>query len=142
MYVSPPTKALVLILSTSKRLFEPGISRISVYYEIFDVFVTVCRDKFLIIKPTRCANFSNLFLNGILPNDWQRNCPKLVDFHTKNKFEKLAHLVGFIIRNILRKLWYSCSQGISIRRKTHLFFYCTLIHMYWNKCKIYYLEFN
>jgi hypothetical protein len=27
----------------------------------------------------------------------QRNCPKYVDFHSKNKFEKLVHLVGFII---------------------------------------------
>jgi len=29
---------------------------------IFDVHVTVRRVKFLIIKPTRCSNFSNLFL--------------------------------------------------------------------------------
>ena len=29
---------------------------------LFDVHVTVHRDKFLIIKPTRCTNFSNLFL--------------------------------------------------------------------------------
>jgi len=28
----------------------------------FDVHVTVHRDKFLIIKPTRYTNFSNLFL--------------------------------------------------------------------------------
>ena len=28
----------------------------------FDVHVTVHRDKFLIIKPTRCTNFSDLFL--------------------------------------------------------------------------------
>jgi len=26
--------------------------------------------------------------------------PKHVEFHSKNKFEKLVHLVGFIIRNI------------------------------------------
>jgi len=31
-------------------------------------------------------------------DDGQRNCPKYVDFHSKNKFEKLVHLVGFIIR--------------------------------------------
>jgi len=29
---------------------------------------------------------------------WKRNCPKHVDFYFKNKFEKLVHLVGFIIR--------------------------------------------
>ena len=32
------------------------------------------------------------------PNDGQRNCPKHVEFYSKNKFEKLVHLVGFIIR--------------------------------------------
>jgi len=29
----------------------------------FDIHVTVHHDKFLIIKPTRCTNFSNLFLD-------------------------------------------------------------------------------
>jgi len=29
-------------------------------------------------------------------DDGQRNCPKLVEFYFKNKFEKLVHLVGFI----------------------------------------------
>jgi hypothetical protein len=33
------------------------------------------------------------------PDDGQRNCPKHVDFHSKNKFENLMHLVGFILRN-------------------------------------------
>jgi hypothetical protein len=33
-----------------------------------------------------------------LPDDGQRNCPKHVEFHSKNKFEKLVHLVGCIIR--------------------------------------------
>jgi len=35
----------------------------SVYISIdFDFYVTVHHDKFLTIKPTRCTNFSNLFL--------------------------------------------------------------------------------
>jgi len=34
------------------------------------------------------------------PDDGQRNCPKHVEFHSKNKFKKLVHLVGFIIRKI------------------------------------------
>jgi len=29
--------------------------------------------------------------------DGQRNCPKHVEFYSKNKFEKLVHLVGFIV---------------------------------------------
>ena len=32
------------------------------------------------------------------PDDGQRNCPKHVDLYSKNKFDKLVHLVGFIIR--------------------------------------------
>jgi len=101
--------------------------------------------QILIIKPTRCINFSNLFwmkrcmfrtvplsiirgfplytqdqdipscfcsqvvykltwhvsllcVQGKTPDDGQRNCPKPVEFCYKNKFEKLVHLVGFIIR--------------------------------------------
>jgi len=33
-----------------------------------------------------------------IPDDGKRNCPKYVEFYSKNKFEKLVHLVGFIIR--------------------------------------------
>jgi len=32
------------------------------------------------------------------PDDGQRNCPKHVEFYSKNKLEKLGLLVGFIIR--------------------------------------------
>ena len=32
------------------------------------------------------------------PDDGQKSCPKSVEFYSKNKFEKLVHLVGFIIR--------------------------------------------
>jgi len=31
------------------------------------------------------------------PDDGQRNCPKHVEFYSKNKFEKLVHLFGFVI---------------------------------------------
>jgi len=33
-------------------------------------------------------------------DDGQRNCPKHVEFKSKNKFENLVHVVGFIIRNL------------------------------------------
>jgi len=32
------------------------------------------------------------------PDGGQRNRPKYVKFYSKNKFERLVHLVGFIIR--------------------------------------------
>jgi hypothetical protein len=31
-----------------------------------------------------------------IPDDGQNNCPKHVEFHSKNKFEKLVHLVGLL----------------------------------------------
>ena len=38
-------------------------------------------------------------LNVRIVDDGQRNCPKHVEFYSKNKFDKLVHLVGFVIRN-------------------------------------------
>jgi len=43
-------------------------------------------------KPLLCVQWKT-------PDDGQRSCPKHVEFHFKNKFEKLVHLIGFIIRN-------------------------------------------
>jgi hypothetical protein len=115
-------------------------------------------NQFLIIKPIRCTNFSNLFLElnstrfgqSLCPSSgifqcthsnsichtglltaceqehlllltscqqtcmtctiavctvknswwWKENSPKHVEFHSKYKFEKLVHLIGFIIRNL------------------------------------------
>jgi hypothetical protein len=34
------------------------------------------------------------------PDDGQRNCPKHVEFPSKINFEKLVHLIGFIIREL------------------------------------------
>ena len=38
-------------------------------------------------------------------DDGRRSCPKHVEFYSKNKFEKLVHLVGFIIRICFVCLW-------------------------------------
>ena len=46
------------------------------------------------------------------PDDGQRSCPKHVEFYSKNKFEKLVHLVDFIIwnyhdaRSPERQIWW------------------------------------
>jgi len=32
------------------------------------------------------------------PDDGQRNCPKHVEFYSKNKCKKLVHIFGFIVR--------------------------------------------
>ena len=93
-------------------------------------------------KKVRCTNFSNLFsewkstcfgtswscsqavskpvwhipllcVQWKTPNDGQSNCPKHVEFHSKNKFEKSVHLVGFIIGNLSRctVTWTSNNQN-------------------------------
>ena len=52
--------------------------------------------------PLLCVQWKSL-------DDGQRNCPKDVEFYSKNKFEKWVHLVGFIIRichNIIWRGWY------------------------------------
>jgi len=36
------------------------------------------------------------------PDDGHKNCPKHVEFYSKNKFEKLMYLVGFVIRFLSR----------------------------------------
>jgi hypothetical protein len=38
-----------------------------------------------------CVQYEN-------PGDEQRNSPKHAEFYSKNKFEKLVHIVGFITR--------------------------------------------
>jgi len=43
-------------------------------------------------------------------DDEQRNCPKHAEFHSKNKFENLLHLVGFIIRNHTTNLLFYALQ--------------------------------
>ena len=67
--------------------------------------LNMCTVSYLIIKPTRCTNFSNLFWNETSRVSFQ------------NKFEKLVHLVGFIIRFIMindrmniKHIQYVCSN--------------------------------
>jgi hypothetical protein len=61
----------------------------------------------------------------------QRNCPKHVQFHSKNKFEKLVYLVGFIIRKFVmmhghKKIKFSVSCSVTFLLRFHLFVICLL----------------
>jgi hypothetical protein len=56
-----------------------------------------------------------LSVQWITPDDGQRNCPKYVEFHFQNKFEKLVHLVGFIIRTFI----IYCQLIITQRNEFH-----------------------
>jgi len=56
------------------------------------------------------------------PDDGQKNCPKHVEFCSKNKFEKLVHPVGFIIRTFLNLMPKLGSLAL---------FFLFLIYLYW-----------
>jgi hypothetical protein len=58
------------------------------------------------------------------PDDGHRNRLKHVEFHSKNKFEKVLHLVGFIIRNHCKLLWDICGK------KAVFCFLCSIIHFF------------
>ena len=45
-----------------------------------------------------CMTYTTAVCTVKTPDDGQRNGPKHVEFHSKNKFDKLVHPVGFIIR--------------------------------------------
>jgi len=46
-----------------------------------------------------CVTYTIAVCTVKTPDDVQRNCPKHVEFYFKNKFEKLVHLVGFVVRS-------------------------------------------
>jgi len=48
-------------------------------------------------KPVWHIGLPLLCVQWKTPDGGQRNCTKHVEFYSKNKFEKLVHLVGFII---------------------------------------------
>ena len=52
-----------------------------------------------------------------IPDDGQRNCPKHVKFNSENKFEKLVHLFGFIIRMFpaVTHMCFNIIQGVENR---------------------------
>jgi hypothetical protein len=53
-------------------------------------------------KPVWLTCIILLCIQWRTPAEGQKNCPKHVEFNSKNKFEKLVHLVCFIIRNLTR----------------------------------------
>jgi len=55
------------------------------------------------------------------PDDGQRNCPKHVEFYSKNKLEKLVYLVGFIIRICHDTRSSECQKLFSFTHNKRLF---------------------
>ena len=53
--------------------------------------MTACKLSANLYDIYRCCVYSEK-----TPDDGQRNCPKNGEFYSKNKFEKLVHLVGLL----------------------------------------------
>jgi len=64
-----------------------------------------------------------LFVQCWTPDDGQRNCPKHVDFYSKNKFEKLVHIFGFSIRKfvVLVFLYPSQVHNCTVEKHVRIF---------------------
>ena len=52
----------------------------------------------VLILLASCMTYTVAVCTVKTADDGQKNCPKHVEFYSKNKFEKLVHLVGFVIR--------------------------------------------
>ena len=48
-------------------------------------------------RQQNCMTYTIAVRTVKISSDGQRNCPKRVEFHSRNKFEKLVHLVGVTI---------------------------------------------
>ena len=69
------------------------------------VLLSIIRSISLYTQQWYMSNLYDIYLccvhsetHLMMPDDGQKNCPKHAEFYSKNKFEKLVHLVGFIIR--------------------------------------------
>ena len=54
--------------------------------------------SYVLIPARKLYDIPLLCVQWKTADDGQRNCPKHVEFYSKNKSEKLVHLAGFIIR--------------------------------------------
>ena len=70
-----------------------------------------------------------LCIQYLTPDDGQKICPKYVEFQSKNKFEKLMHLVGFIIR-IYHYAQSSECQMLNIKQYCYPTSHCSHLLLY------------
>ena len=73
--------------------------------------------SFLLYTQQWCMSYRSVWHTPLLcvqwktPDDGQRNCPKQAEFYSKSKFEKLVHIVGFIVR-IYTKNYTNISRSL------------------------------
>ena len=94
------------------NMFRPDLLSIlpttcfTIYLQCTYIYTSNCTHLFKI----QCDIYILLCVQYWTLDDGQRNCPKHVAFYSKNKFEELVHLFGFIIRRrfaLLSVCWVS-----------------------------------
>jgi len=68
-----------------------------------------------------CMAYTNAVCTVKTRDDGHRNCPRHAEFYSKNKFEKLVHLVGFIIRIYQDARSSECQIRLPLYNFTHLY---------------------
>jgi hypothetical protein len=97
---------------------------IQVWWQLASRSISSCSQA--VSKPVR--HIPLLCVQWRTPDDGQRNCPKHVEYQSKNKFEKFVHLVGFIIRNLSRctVTWTSNSRSSMYEVSSSLLYFLPL----------------
>ena len=92
---------------------RPQTNALSLYYKHkFDVHLTVHRDKFLIIKPIRCTNSSNLFLEWKSTCFGEFACPTSGVFHCTHS-SGICYTTCEQDQDGTAVPFWSCSQAVS-----------------------------
>jgi hypothetical protein len=107
-------------------MFSHGWKHDKSTFLLFDVHVTMHHDKFLTIKPTRCTNYSNLFLEWNSACFRQFLCPPSGVFYCTHS-NGVCHTglltaceLGFIIRNFYY-LYVCWGRGLYFINTTYLY---------------------
>jgi hypothetical protein len=75
-----------------------------------------------------CMTYVLLCVQCWTPDDGQRNCPKHIEFYSKNIFEKLVHLAGFIIKMYHEARSSECQTHTIWPVVRHFTYYAVLAH--------------
>jgi len=88
--------------------------------------IIASNSSFRRILHNACELLANLYVllcvRWKTPEDGQRNCPKHIEFYSKNKFEKLVHLVGFTYYkmhghlNVEKYIWPSLQRSFVLHK--------------------------
>jgi hypothetical protein len=80
----------------SSGVYSLYTQQLYISYKYVDSFRAVAYTPARKLPTNLCDIYHCWVYSEWTPEDGQRNCPKHVDFHAKNKFAKFVHLVGLI----------------------------------------------